>query len=172
MSEIRRYSLWLLPDDTAAESFAAIIGDLSDQYHGPRFTPHVTLLGWVTGPEDDLAERTKRLAEQAHALPLRAQALASEAYYFRCFYLKLEETAELLQLHEQASELFRGGYASGYLPHLSLIYGHLPPAEKARLRRQVHDNLPTEFTADRIQLIRITVSVQDWRAVVSCPLKA
>ncbi|MFQ5756660.1 MAG: 2'-5' RNA ligase family protein [Acidiferrobacterales bacterium] len=172
MSELRRYSLWLLPDDIATERFAAIIDSLSGQYYGPRFAPHVTLLGWVTGPEDDLVKRTKRLAEQAHTLPLRAQALAGEAYYFRCFYLKLEETAELLRLHEQASALFRGGYASAYLPHLSLVYGHLPPAEKARLRRQVHDDLPTKFAADRIQLIRITVSVQDWRAVANCPLTA
>lgn len=172
MAEIKRYALWLLPDDTARGSFTDLINSLSDRYRGPRFSPHVTLLGRVTGLEDGLADTTARLAEQLRVFTLRPQGLAGEPYYFRCFYARLEKSEELAQAHERASDSFKSGYAADYLPHLSLVYGHLPRSEKAKLRAEIKDSVPADFKADRLQLIHIAVSVPDWRVVVTYPLRA
>ena len=172
MAEFKRYALWLLPDQVATDSFAGLINDLSNRYEGPRFAPHVTLLGRLTGPEDVLAETTQRLAQQMHALTLRPQGLAGEAYYFRCSYVKLEKSEQLLQAHERASNTFGSGYASDYLPHLSLVYGHLQRTAKTSLHSEVEDKLPPDFVADRLQLIHIAVSVPDWCVVITSPLRA
>lgn len=165
-----RYSLWLLPDEDATLKFSELIATLSDRYHGPRFTPHVTLLGWLMGEEAALMQSTTALAQELQTLSLRPQELAGEAYYFRCFYVQLERSVELLAAHERASAVFGSGYASDYLPHLSLIYGRLDGAEKARLRAELAARLPTTFTADRLQLVHIEVAVADWRAVATHPL--
>ncbi|MFQ5936044.1 MAG: 2'-5' RNA ligase family protein [Acidiferrobacterales bacterium] len=172
MTEVTRYSLWLLPDEAATESFTGVIDRFSDRYRGPRFTPHVTLLGWVTGVEQNLRETTVALAEELPAPRLQPAGLGGEAYYFRCFYVKLQKSTELLQIHERASAAFKAGYASDYLPHLSLVYGHLPPARKAALDAEMENTLPVEFIADRLQLVHITVSVADWRVVTTCSLRA
>ncbi len=171
MTEIKRYSLWLLPDDVAANRFAALIDDLSERYHGPRFAPHVTLLGRVTGPEAMLAETTERLARTLRVLTLQLQGFSGEAYYFRCFYAKLAKSNDLERTYEQASVTFKSGHASDYLPHLSLVYGQLPLTEKTRLHTEIKDALPSTFTVDRVQLMHITVAVAEWRAVVTCPLQ-
>ena len=172
MTERKRYALWLLPDPVATHSFDSLIDDLSNRYKGPRFAPHVTLLGRLTGAEDVLAETTEQLAQQMQALTLQPQGLAGEAYYFRCFYVKLEKSEQLLRAQERASNTFGSGYASDYLPHLSLVYGHLERPEKTGLRSDVEDKLPADFVADRLQLIHIAVSVPDWRVVTTSPLQA
>ncbi|MFQ5995159.1 MAG: 2'-5' RNA ligase family protein [Acidiferrobacterales bacterium] len=172
MTEIRRYSVWLLPEEPAADTFKRLIDNLSERYFGPKFAPHVTLLGWVTGSEARLIEKTKALAADLRTLHPRSVGLDGESYYFRCLYAKLEKSTELLEAHALASEAFGGGYAQDYLPHLSLLYGHLPRTEKTMLYDEMRDRVLREFTIDRLQLVRITVSVQDWQAVVACTLPA
>jgi 2'-5' RNA ligase len=171
MTEVTRYSLWLLPDQAASETFTELIDHLSGRFHGPRFDPHVTLLGWVTGAEAELAEATARLAQQLPAsLRLRPQGLGGDMYYFRCLYLKLEKTAELANAHERASAAFKTGYAADYMPHLSLLYGSLAASRRAALIKRLSAQLPGAFSANRLQLVHITVAVADWRAVTTCPL--
>lgn len=172
MTEITRYALWLLPAEPVSTAFADLIESLRKSYRGPRFAPHVTLLGWVTGTEEALAQATAQLAAQLEPLTLRPVGLDGEPYYFRCFYLKLEKSEPLLRTHEQASALFNAGHSSDYLPHLSLIYGQLSAPQKRRLQGELIDTLSAEFVADRLQLVHITVSVADWRAVTTCPLGA
>lgn len=172
MTEVTRYALWLLPGEQVSTAFAELIERLSKSYGGPRFTPHVTLLGWVTGTEEALAQTTAQLATQLEPFMLRPVGLDGDAYYFRCFYLKLDKSEALLRTHEKASTIFNAGHSSDYLPHLSLVYGQLSTPEKTRLQRELADILSAEFVADRLQLIHITVSVADWRVVTTCPLSA
>ena len=172
MTELKRYALWLLPDQVATDSFASLIDDLSNRYEGPRFAPHVTLLGRATGAEKDLAKTTEHLAQQLPVLTLRPQEIAKEAYYFRCFYVKLEQSADLAQAHKQAADVFGVDFVSDYLPHLSLIYGHMSREEKDKLRSEIEPRIPSDFVADRLQLIRVTVSVADWHVVITSPLRA
>ncbi len=172
MTEIERYALWLLPTEAVAPRYTELIHRLAERYGTPRFGPHVTLLGWVTGPEQELIARTEHLARGLRALKLRGQTIAGEPYYFRCLYIKLQRHSALLGAHERASQSFMSGYASDYLPHLSLLYGQLPRAEKARLIAELENELPADLDVDRLQLVRITLSVQDWRPVVSHALQA
>lgn len=172
MGELKRYALWLLPDPVATDSLASVINDLRNRYKGPRFAPHITLLGRVTGAEEDLAKTTEDLARQLRVLTLRPQEIAWEAYYFRCFYAKLEHSAELAQAHKYAADTFGVDFVSDYLPHLSLIYGHLPREQKNKLCGEVEPRMPPDFVADRLQLLHVTVSVADWRVVTTCPLQS
>jgi len=170
VSEVTRYALWLLPDAAASDTVGEVIGRLSARYHGPRFAPHVTLLGWVTGSEQQLTKTTVQLAQQLRVLSLRGAGFDGEQYYFRCFYLKLETSRELMQAHEQASAAFNAGHSSDYLPHLSLVYGQGTVTDKPALRQELVTSLPVQFAVDRLQLVHITVSVADWRVVTTCTL--
>lgn len=171
MAELKRYALWLLPDQAGTDSFTNLIDDLSNRYNGPRFAPHVTLLGRVTGAETDLAKTSQDLAKRLRVLTLRPQAVAREAYYFRCFYVKLDQSAELEQAHKYAADAFGVDFVSDYLPHLSLIYGHLSREEKDKLRGEIEPRIPSDFIVDRLQLVHVTVSVAAWQVVTTCSLQ-
>jgi 2'-5' RNA ligase len=170
MSEVTRYALWLLPDAAVSDAFGEVIVRLSGRYHGPRFTPHLTLLGWIIGSEQQLTQTTAQLAQQLRVLHLRGAGFDGEQYYFRCFYLKLEASQELMQAHERASAAFNAGHSSDYMPHLSLVYGQGTVTDKAVLRQELAASLPAQFSVDRLQLVHITVSVADWRVVTTCTL--
>jgi 2'-5' RNA ligase len=170
MNEVTRYALWLLPEEAASATFADIIVRLGGRYQGPSFIPHVTLLGWITGAEEQLSQTTAQLAQQLRILKLRAAGFGGEQYYFRCFYIKLEASPGLIQAHAQASAVFNAGHSSDYIPHLSLVYGQGTVVDKPTLSRELTTGLPPEFSVDRLQLVHITVSVADWRAVTTCTL--
>ena len=170
MGEVTRYALWLLPDAATSEAFGKVITRLSERYQAPRFTPHVTLLGWITGSEQQLIQTTAELAQRLRVLHLHGIGFGGEQYYFRCFYLKLQASPELLQAHEQASAAFNAGHSSDYMPHLSLVYGQGLVTDKATLRQELAADLPAQFSVDRLQLVHIRVSVADWRVVTTCTL--
>lgn len=167
-----RYALWLVPEDSAGDDLSGLIGTLSERYGGPHFPPHVTLLGWVTGDDVQLAEKTSQLAAQFKELSLRTRGFGGDAYYFRCLYARLEKSAELLAAHDLASTTFGAGYADDYLPHVSLAYGYLDLDEKIKLRSELNGSVPAQFNVNRLQLIHITVAIADWRVVTSCALTA
>lgn len=170
MSEVTRYALWLLPDEVASDTFRDVIVRLSGRYQGPRFEPHVTLLGWITGAEEQLTQITAQLAQQLRILNLQAAGFDGEQYYFRCFYTKLAVSQGLIEAHEQASAVFNAGHSSDYMPHLSLVYGQATVTDKPALIQELATILPSEFSVDRLQLVHITVSVADWRVVTTCTL--
>ena len=165
-----RYALWLVPEERAGGELSDLIDTLSDRYGGPRFPPHVTLLGWIIGDDISLSEKTNRLAEQFKELSVRTRGFGGDAYYFRCLYARLEKSAELLAAHDRASVAFGAGYAEGYLPHLSVAYGYLDLDEKIKVRDELNGSLPAQFGVNRLQLVHITVAIADWRVVASCAL--
>jgi 2'-5' RNA ligase len=165
-----RYALWLTPAGDAAATLAGVIAELGARHGGPRFAPHVTLLGRLLGEEAALAQTAERLAAGLAPLRLRLAGFAGEPYYFRCLYAQLEPGAALRRAHATAARAYGGRPVDDYLPHLSLFYGRLDGAEKERLYGGLAGSVPAEFAVDRLQLVHITVGIGDWRVVADAPL--
>lgn len=165
-----RYALWLVPSAASEPALVQTLAWLREQFGGPAFAPHVTLLGRIRGEESALAARTAALAGQLGRLRLKVTGVSGEAYYFRCLYAVLEPGAALLAAHRAALAGF--GYAGrdDYLPHLSLWYGQLDGDEKGRLRSALATRLPADIEVDRLQLVHISVDVAGWRVVAEAEL--
>ncbi len=171
MTPRRRYSLWLLPEPGAAGVFSETIDRIGQQHRGPRFPPHVTILGWLMGDEQTLADRTARLAAGLKPLSLKVAGFGGEPTYFRCLYVRLDADTGIRDAHAAASREFSAGYGKGYLPHVSLHYGRLDADKKTRLIDELRGAVLSGFTVDRLQLVHITVAISDWRVVASFPLE-
>ncbi len=169
---IARYALWLAPDEDSGGRFADVIGRLREQYGGPPFAPHVTLLENLIGSSDRVTAKADALAAALRPIPARALRLVMEPYYFRSLYLKLDPGAELVQAHEQAAQQFGVAPQDNFHPHLSLLYGLVPRKTKIAIGAQIHQDLPVEFTLTRLQLVRLSLAVADWKTVVDRPLSA
>ncbi len=59
-----QYHLWLTPGGEAHDCLAQLIDQLSQQYRGPKFEPHITLLGELEGEESILSEQVIELAKR------------------------------------------------------------------------------------------------------------
>ena len=170
MTNLSRYALWLAPDEAASTQLQSVIDQLASSYSGPRFAPHMTLLGWVRGEEEELIEKTASLAAQLAPVEVKATGFAGAPYYFRCFFAPLESSSTLRKAVGDASHHFGSSAGMDHLPHVSLLYGQIDREEKKKVPQQIGQKVPRHFTLDKLQLVRMSVSVSGWETVTEAPL--
>lgn len=170
MSSLTRYTLWLAPDEAASGPLQLVINQLASRYSGPVFAPHMTLLGWVKGEEDELVSKTESLASMLPSIKTQLTGFAGAPYYFRCFFAPLESTAQLRHAVNEASSLFSASAGANYQPHISLLYGQLDREEKKTIPGQIGERVPRRFSLNTVQLVRMSVSVSGWTTLAEFPL--
>lgn len=130
MSAASRFSLWLLLPREAQERFQALIARLSARLGTPAFEPHITLLGGLTGAEEDWRQRTRALAGAIKSFEVRLLAVTWLDEYYRCLFVEVTQSRALLDAHQTARKVFDQRPETGFYPHLSLVYGDLKEHEK------------------------------------------
>lgn len=169
-AKARGVSLWLVPVDEARETLSRLIEDLAARLGTPAFAPHVTLVTGVTRPADEVVRRAGELALALEplSLPLRGPESRDEA--FRCLYLPVGETLKLLATHALARSALRVGDERPYEPHLSLVYGTLPPGQKQQLRAELASLVPSRVEFAALEVVRTEGVVADWRTLAVFPI--
>lgn len=163
---MKTYCLWLEPTGKTHELLATTIAQLSQEYGGPLFDPHVTLLGDIAGQEGKLLHKTEKLAHALSPFDLTLTVPAFQDQYFRCVFMGVEETSTLLEAHTLARKVFHKEDAPPYMPHLSLLYGSYPRALKEQISGAVPTSLRVQFTASAVTVFRVEGnSPNDWRKV-------
>ena len=163
---MKTYFLWLEPTGKTYELLATTIAHLSQEHDGPLFDPHVTLLGDIAGQERTLLHKTEKLAYALSPFDLTLTAPAFQDQYFRCVFMRVEETSSLLKAHTLARKVFHKEDAPPYMPHLSLLYGSYLRSLKEQIIGTVSTSLSVQFTASAVTLFRVEGnSPKDWRKV-------
>ncbi|MCY4132843.1 MAG: 2'-5' RNA ligase family protein [Nitrospira sp.] len=158
------FHLWIVPTGAVYDRLAGVIADLSARYHGPAFDPHLTLLGRLEGREGDLVDRAHRLAHALHPFEVRLKEPDYESSYFRCLFLRAEPSPAIMDVHQQATQIFNAQPASAFDPHVSLLYGLFPESVKQAIINALPPDLPVSFPASRLHLIRAaSTNPQDWQ---------
>ena len=142
-----RYSLWIMPSGQAYDSLLDLISQLNARYGTPRFEPHVTLLGDLSLPEAEMVSKTKQLAGLIKPLTVTLHTLDWSNEYFRCLFVNVQKTDELLEANRSAGAIFDVGHDSEFWPHLSLIYGVLSPDIKETIVEQLGGTCDMQFQA-------------------------
>lgn len=171
------HSLWLLPPPALRRRLARWIARLARRRGTEPFEPHLTLLGGISLPRGLAVERTAALARSLRPFPVRLSGPGHGPAFFRCVYLHAGGAAvrRARALAVQAIEGGAGGTGAGrrgsrrpggrFRPHLSLVYGKLPAAERRQLAREIGRKLALTFTARRIALVRTSGDPRSWRVV-------
>ncbi len=152
-----RPSLWLLPDE--APQLAPVLAQLAEAHGGPRFAPHLTLLGSIDG--DRLLERSATLAVQLSPVALPTGAVLSSARWFRCLTLAVPPSAALLAARSAAEEGF-GVSVRPWSPHISLLYGDLPAEARDRIAADLPP-LPPAVRFSTLALVATVGPTESWR---------
>ena len=165
------FHLWFVPTGTVYDRLAGLIADLSARYDGPRFDPHLTLLGRLEGEEGILVDRTRQLAHMLHPFEVRLKEPGYEAQYFRCLFLPAEPSPPILEAYQRAAQIFDRPSTSAFDPHVSLLYGLFPESLKREIIKGLPSALSGTFPVSRLQLIRAgSTNPQDWQAVETLDL--
>ncbi|MEW5977729.1 MAG: 2'-5' RNA ligase family protein [Acidobacteriota bacterium] len=163
------YSLWLQPEGPLFTRLSGLIEALAQQFGTPAFEPHVTLLSGVTGSKDDVLRRAEGLCRRLVPFIVPARCLDSRPEYFRCFFVRLEETPVLLNAHARAVECFAQEPAE-FLPHLSLVYGDLSRQEKVELASQLGRDWHFDLRIQQVHVYRTEGAPHEWYRVRQFPL--
>lgn len=171
MSATARYSLWLLLTREAQERFQALIARLSAWFGTPAFVPHVTLLGGLTGTEEDLRRRTRALAGAIGPFEVRLLEIAWLDEYYRCLFVEVALSRALLEAHETAGKVFDRRLETGFYPHLSLVYGDLKENEKEIVADEIGRYFDESLPIEELALYDTSgATPPTWRCVERCRL--
>ncbi len=156
------YSIWLKPAGEVRAGLAGIISRLSREYSTPLFEPHVTLIGGLTGQEEELIAQTRQLAGQLRPFVVQLGEVGRLDEFYRCLFIRVQETEPVMKANAQARKVFQRESDDKYMPHLSLLYGNLPPAVKEEIMAQIGRRFRRSFPVDRIHLVSTQGEPKDW----------
>jgi 2'-5' RNA ligase len=161
------YSLWLTPSGEIRQRLAETILDLSREYAAPAFAPHVTLAGGIVGPARETVSKMRDLARRIPPFTVRLTAVDGLEEYYRCLFVRVAKTYPIMRANEAAREVFGLPPQSVFMPHLSLLYGHLPPSVKERIIALLARQFELEFKVSGLHLYLTKGAPQAWQRVAS-----
>ena len=169
--KLPHYSLWLMPGGEVRRRLAETILELSREYATPAFAPHVTLAGGIVGPAREVASKLQDLARRITPFTVRLTAVDGLEEYFRCLFVRVAKTCPIMRANEAAREVFELAPQPAFMPHLSLLYGHLPSKLKDGIIASLGWRFQLEFKVTRLHLCLIRSAPQAWRRVASAGLR-
>jgi hypothetical protein len=146
---------------------------LAPEFGQPAFVPHITIQGDLATPLGILQAQTAALAASCQVLEWEVNEVQSTDHFFRCLYLRFDETPAFRSLQDGA--LAMSGTVAGMspYPHLSLAYGQMQPGQQPLLAF-VEENFRTmRLTFDRISICRSSkeIPIPEWTCLQDFPLK-
>ncbi len=167
----KAYSLWLMPTGKIYNKFFDLIFQLSKEYSGLNFEPHVTLLGKEIENEKEIIDKTSRLAALIKPYEIKLTVVDCLDEYFKCLFIRVEETKEVIEANLKAREVFNQQAELAYMPHLSLMYGNFFLGIKEKIIKDIGREFNESFEVGSIYLFCTEGEVSDWYRVKEFVLK-
>jgi len=173
--ENKGYSIWLMPEDEINEKLSKTISKLCRKYNCPIFNPHVTLIGKIDADEEEIIKKAKKLAKKIKPFEIKLSHPECLENYFKCLFMKVEETEEVMSAGKLALEHFN---LNGiYFPHLSLVYGNFNPSLKKPLMQIGNLLKGLKFKVRYLYIYQTEkyaenrkIQIQNWEKIAKIPL--
>ena len=163
------FSLWLMPPPAVRDRFYPLIVELSRRLGTPAFEPHLTLALTPATVEAEVVARIAPLAANLAPLSIRLMEVDMTSDYFRCLFVRAALTPPLQRAYHAACRALAQP-PGDFMPHLSLVYGDLPIAEKERVIADIGRRFDLHFTVERVALYTTAGPPPAWRCVADFAL--
>lgn len=164
------YALWLIPGEPVFNRLAREISRLSLQFSTPRFEPHITLLGRIILPEEKALGKSERLARCLRPFPVELADIDDLDEYFRCLFVTVRPDKAILKARQAGCRFFARQRAP-YMPHVSLVYGKLPPDRRKEIARGLSLPHGQAIEVRKMALYRVNGPVHEWKCIETFDLK-
>ncbi len=173
------YSMWLMPEGELLNKFSELIIKISDEYDSPKYKPHVTLLGDLSGfTRAEVLSKATELAESLEPFEITLTKVTYPASYpndheafYRSLYLLAERTEPLMKADELARKMFGRENDSPFNPHLSIMYGQFPAETKEEIISKVGREFNVSFEVDSIYVWSDKGLPHEWKLIKKIPLE-
>jgi 2'-5' RNA ligase len=166
----RGVSLLLVPEGGVHRGLTALIERLAEQLGTASFAPHVTLLPGIPEPEAHVLGRARTLAAEIEPLTVELSGIGGHDTHFRCLFFRALDSRALGEAHARVTRGFGRESDPSFDPHLSLVYGTLPPEVKAELESALLPETPPPFEVRHLRVWRTEGPVGEWRELAAFPL--
>jgi|Deesub1362A_J573_1020465.scaffolds.fasta_scaffold00395_18 2'-5' RNA ligase len=162
---MRNHALWIMPSGDVYERLSGLIRKLAEEYSTPVFEPHITLAGGLIGDGEDVISKTSQLASLIKPYEVMLTTVEYLDEYFKCLFIKVEETAGIMNAHLQAKKVFALPHDTKYMPHLSLMYGSLTPEKKEEIIKETGKRFDMSFEVKSLHLYCVEGEPEAWHRV-------
>ncbi|PON69166.1 2',3'-cyclic-nucleotide 3'-phosphodiesterase [Trema orientale] len=132
------YSVWALPPDEVGARLKMLMEGLRDEFGGPQFEPHITVVGAISLTADDALNKFRSACEGLKAYNASVDRAATGTFFYQCVYLLIHPTAEVVEACSHCTGHFGYKSSTPYMPHLSLLYGDLTEDEKKKAQEKAN----------------------------------
>jgi 2'-5' RNA ligase len=173
MTGTKEYSLWIIPPGNVFERLTEVISRLSQHYSTPYFEPHVTLLGDLLLPEEEMLSKTAELTGLIRPFTLHLTTVSYLHEYFRCLFIKVAKTEEVMEINQKTRTLFKREHDPQFMPHLSLMYGNFTPKIKEDIISELQEDFQIAFEVKSIYVVLSSSNIvpESWRQLRQFPFQ-
>lgn len=164
------YALWLVPGQPAFSILASTISRLSREHSTPQFGPHITLLGRIVLPEAKALAKSASLASILEPFRFELGEIGFLDENFRCLFVTVVAGHAISRTYRAACRTFTRQNAP-YMPHMSLVYGKLPPETKQKMATDLSWLSGRAFPVHQLMLWRVDGPVRQWKPVKTFDLR-
>lgn len=168
-SNIQAFRFWLLPKPDAGRKLQLLIDSLADEYDGPRFKPHVTILSGSLAIDDRVEEVVERSIHSLEAIVLRSKELAFGNSFTKSCFISFEDDSLLSDLWKALAGNCSPLSSAAFVPHLSLFYGALNEKQRCQIRDSI--TVPGQISFSVLAAVarkgptRSKADVESWQRV-------
>ena len=115
------YSIWLMPEGNVKDQLKNAIYSLSNDFGGPKFKPHVTLVSSFIGSEKDLLQKTEMLSKRVKRFEIFFGRIDT-LHKFSIKFLEVKFTIELKKVRDIICSRLNW-FDNDYFSHVKMAYG-------------------------------------------------
>lgn len=163
------YSIFIIPPEPIFTKLKKIIKNLAQEFNGPVFDPHLTLIGNINVDLPELEQKVKKLASLIDNLEINLGDASFSTTYYQNVFIRVLSTEKLMQLNIEGRKLL-GMSSDVFMPHISVLYGNQDMS--ARERAAIGVNPPKgSFDAKELCIVPATEDINKWVPVARVPLR-
>ena len=152
-----------MPESNVKDQLKNVIYTLSNDFGGPIFEPHVTLVSSFLGSEKELLQKTEIISKTIKPFEIFFSHIGYIDNFFRSLFLIVKVSIELKLAREIACKELNWT-DNDYMPHLSIAYGDYDKKKKERMISTV-DIMPNRFLVDHIFLAHNDEIRLEWNVI-------
>ncbi|XP_034212505.1 cyclic phosphodiesterase-like isoform X2 [Prunus dulcis] len=91
------YSVWALPQDDVAPRLKKLMQGLRDEFSGPEFEPHITVVGAISLTPEDALNKFKSASRGLKAYDAKVDRVATGTFFYQCVFLLINPTPQVVE---------------------------------------------------------------------------
>ena len=93
--EKQAYSVWAVPPDDVAARLKKLMDSLGSEFGGPKFEPHITVVGAVSLTPEEAVEKFRSACEGRKAYTATVDRVATGPFSYQGVFLLIHPTTEV-----------------------------------------------------------------------------